>query len=300
VAIGLALSRRVVRPLKALEQSVDALSGGGRDQLALPAEDREIVAIVNAFNHMVKELELRQRHLLHTEKLASLGTMLSGVAHELNNPLSNIWTANQLLIEELGETDIESQRQLLMRIDEQGERARNIVKSLLDFSRDSRFRKEPLDLRQLIDQTVRFIKGEIGAGSRVDIDVADGTRVAADRQRLQQALLNLIRNGLEVAHTVSVSARGPLPAYGDPDFAEGAPVIEIAVHDDGPGIAADILPRIFDPFFTTKDVGKGMGLGLFIVHQIVEEHDGSIAVTSEPGAGTSFRIRLPANGESTT
>jgi two-component system, NtrC family, sensor kinase len=73
-------------------------------------------------------------------------------------------------------------------------------------------------------------------------------------------------------------------------------VVEISIRDDGPGIAPEILPRIFDPFFTTKDVGKGMGLGLFIVHQIVEEHDGAIAVTSEPGQGTAFRIRLPATG----
>ena len=294
VAIGAALTWRVVQPLKALEQAVDALAGGGRDKLALPAKDREIVAIVNAFDHMLKELDLRQRHLLHTEKLASLGTMLSGVAHELNNPLSNIWTSSQLLLEELGEADVEAQRQLLLRIDEQGERARNIVRSLLDFSRDRSFRKAPLDLRELIEQTVRFIKGEIGANSRVDVDVAAGTVVEADRQRLQQALLNLIRNGLEVARRVGVSARGPLPAYGDPEFAEGAAVVEITVRDDGPGIAPDILPRIFDPFFTTKDVGKGMGLGLFIVHQIVEEHDGSITVTSEPGAGTAFRIRLAA------
>lgn len=295
VVIGLALSRRVVQPLKALEASVDAFSSGSRDKLALPARDREIVAIINAFNHMLKELDLRQRHLLHTEKLASLGTMLSGVAHELNNPLSNIWTSNQLLLEELGEADIESQRQLLLRIDEQGERARNIVRALLDFTRDTQFRRESLVLRDLVDQTVRFIKGEIAAAeASVTVDIAADLSVPADRRRLQQALLNLIRNGLEAGEHVFVGARGPLPAYGDPSFADGSTVIEISVRDDGPGIAADILPRIFDPFFTTKDVGKGMGLGLFIVHQIVEEHDGAIDVSSQPDQGTVFRIRLPA------
>jgi signal transduction histidine kinase len=296
VVIGQVLSRRVVQPLKALEANVDAISSGRRDKLALPARDREIVSIISAFNHMLKELDLRQRHLLHTEKLASLGTMLSGVAHELNNPLSNIWTSNQLLLEELGDTDVESQRQLLLRIDEQGERARNIVKSLLDFSRDAKFRPQQVALRELVDQTVRFIKGEIAANAAVSVDVADDLSVFADRQRLQQALLNLVRNGLEAGKTVSVAARGPLPAYNEPDIADGTQVVEITVRDDGPGIAPEILPRIFDPFFTTKDVGKGMGLGLFIVHQIVEEHDGTIVVTSEPDQGTVFRIRLPAVG----
>jgi two-component system NtrC family sensor kinase len=295
VVIGLALSRRVVQPLKELEASVDACSSGSRDKLALPAGDREIVAIVNAFNHMLKELDLRQRHLLHAEKLASLGTMLSGVAHELNNPLSNIWTSNQLLLEELGEADIESQRQLLTRIDEQGERARNIVKALLDFTREAKFRPEPVVLVELVDQTIRFIKGEIAAAeASVRVDIAADLVVPADRQRLQQVLVNLVRNGLEAGEHVVIGARGPLPAYGDPSFADGSPVVEISIRDDGSGIPADVLPRIFDPFFTTKDVGKGMGLGLFIVHQIIEEHDGAIEVTSQPGQGTAFRIRLPA------
>jgi len=296
IAIGQALSRQVVKPLKQLESSVDAVSAGRLDKLALPTRDREIVAIVSAFNHMLKELDLRQRHLLRAEKLASLGTMLSGVAHELNNPLSNIWTSNQLLLEELGEADIEDQRQLLLRIDEQGERARNIVRSLLDFSRDSQFRREPVALRELVEQTVRFIRGEIAADAAVVLDVPADLVVPADRQRLQQALLNLVRNGLEVSQEVSIRARGPLPADGDPDIADGVPVVEIAVADQGPGIPVDVLPRIFDPFFTTKDVGKGMGLGLFIVHQIVAEHDGAIAVDSEPGRGTVFRIRLPVAG----
>ena len=295
VAIGLVLSRRVVQPLKELEASVDAISNGSRDKLALPAGDREIAAIVNAFNHMLKELDLRQRHLLHAEKLASLGTMLSGVAHELNNPLSNIWTSNQLLLEELGEADVESQRLLLMRIDEQGERARNIVKALLDFTREAKFRQEPVVLIELVDQTVRFIKGEIAAAeASVKVDIPADLVVPADRQRLQQVLVNLVRNGLEAGEHVVIGARGPLPAYGDPSFADGSPVVEISIRDDGGGIPADVLPRIFDPFFTTKDVGKGMGLGLFIVHQIIEEHDGAIEATSQPGQGTVFRIRLPA------
>ncbi len=286
IAIGQALSRRVAQPLRQMEESVNAVSSGQRDKLTLHFADREIVSIVNAINHLLKELEIRQKHLLRSEKLTSLGTMLSGVAHELNNPLSNIWTACQLLLEELGECDIDAQRELLLRIDAQGERARNIVRSLLDFARDARFRKEPVALAELVGQTLRFLKGQVPTAVAIATDIASDVVVSADRQRLQQALLNLLKNAVEAVGqdgAVSIEARRL------PDDA----AVEIVVRDNGAGIAPDILPRVFDPFFTTKDVGKGMGLGLFVVYQIVEEHDGRIAASSEPGQGTVFRIVLP-------
>ena len=296
IATGQALSQRVAQPLRQMEDSVNAVSSGMRDKLAQHSPDREIVSIVNAINHLLKELELRQKHLLRSEKLTSLGTMLSGVAHELNNPLSNIWTACQLLLEELDETDIDARRELLVRIDEQGERARNIVRSLLDFARDSKFRKEPVPLRELVEQTVRFVKGEVPTAVSIATDIPDDIVLPADRQRLQQALLNLIKNAIEAvgqSGTVSVSARRRAADEDDEAFAEAGETIEIVVGDSGAGIAPAVLPRIFDPFFTTKDVGKGMGLGLFIVHQIVEEHGGAIVASSEPGQGTLFRMRLP-------
>jgi signal transduction histidine kinase len=301
IAIGQALSRRVAQPLRLMEESVNAVSNGTRDKLAMHSDDREIVSIVNAINHLLKELDLRQKHLMRSEKLTSLGTMLSGVAHELNNPLSNIWTSCQLLLEELGEADIEAQRELLLRIDVQGERARNIVRSLLDFARDTKFRKESLPLSELVEQTVRFVKGEVPTEVGIITDIPDDIVLPADRQRLQQALLNLIRNGIEAVGKngqVSISARTIPAGDADPEFAGEGKMIEIVVSDTGSGIAPVILPRIFDPFFTTKDVGKGMGLGLFIVHQIIEEHGGTIVASSEPGRGTTFRMRLPcANGD---
>ncbi|MEW5771167.1 MAG: ATP-binding protein [Pseudomonadota bacterium] len=302
VALGRALSQRVVRPLKALETSVAAISANRRETLAAPSQEREIVSIIVAFNHMLKELDMRQKSLMRSERLASLGTMLSGVAHELNNPLSNISTSCQILQEEAGECDAAANRVYLEQIDQQTERARDIVRSLLDFSRERPFRRSPVPLRQLVTQTVGFVRGEVSARSVVSLDIPEDLAVPADAQRLQQVFVNLLRNALDELPPgggIRVAAR-TIRADGPPEgMAMGpgcdsdAPMVEISVADDGPGIAPEILPRVFDPFFTTKEVGHGMGLGLFIVYEIVDEHDGCIAVRSEPGQGATFLIRLP-------
>ena len=303
VAVGQALSRRVVQPLLQIERSVDAISSGKRDKLSSASQDREIVSITEAFNHMLRELELRQKHLLRSEKLASLGTMLSGVAHELNNPLSNIWSSCQILLEEIDAADIEVQKSLLMQIDEQSVRARNIVRSLLDFARDQPFNKEPLFLRALIQQTLGFIKGEIPAAVTLSIAIPEDLVLVVDKQRMQQVFLNLIKNavqaiGAEGEIVISASRYSPRPNAKElTTFFSGCRVesdaVDITIKDNGPGIAREILPRIFDPFFTTKDVGKGMGLGLFIVYQVIDEHEGCIVASSESGEGTTFLMRVP-------
>ncbi len=306
VLIGRALSLRVVRPLKEMEASVAAISASRRESLSAPSNDREILSIIAAFNHMLKELDLRQKSLMRSERLASLGTMLSGVAHELNNPLSNISTSCQILQEEAGECDAATQKMYLEQIDQQTERARHIVRSLLDFSRERAFRKEIVRLKPLVAQTVGFVRGEVSAKSVVRLAIPEDLEVQADAQRLQQVFVNLIRNameGLGPEGQILISAQA-LHVSGPPQgtaLGEGCErsgdVVEISVTDNGPGIAPDLLPRIFDPFFTTKDVGHGMGLGLFVVYEIVDEHGGCIAVRSEPGKGATFCIRLPQGGE---
>jgi two-component system, NtrC family, sensor kinase len=300
--IGLALSRRVVQPLSSLAHNVDTFSRGKRDSLSLPSQDREVVSIITAFNHMLKELDVRQKHLLRSEKLASLGTLLSGVAHELNNPLSNIWSSCQILQEELQQADIAYQRELLGQIDEQCQRARHIVRSLLDFARDRQFSKESQPLLPLIEQTLRFIRREIPAGVTITTHIAADISIDADKQRIQQVFMNLLLNALDAAGAqgrIEIRAKRHFPGQGSAadvfghDCLIDHPAIDISIKDNGPGIAADVLPRIFDPFFTTKDVGKGMGLGLFIVYEIIEEHGGCITVTSTAGQGSSFYLRLP-------
>lgn len=300
IALGQALSRRVAQPLQQMESYVEAISAGRRDTLPQPSQDREIVSITLAFNHMLKELEVRQKHLLRSEKLASLGTLLSGVAHELNNPLSNIWSSCQILQEELNETDPAQQQILLAQIDEQCERARHIVSSLQDFARERHFSREHFSLRQLVEQTLRFIKAEIPIQVAIKLDIANTLSLDADRQRMQQVFLNLIKNALDAitgSGSIHISARLRKENEADAEFPADCDVqgdtIDVSIRDSGSGMTAECLSRIFDPFFTTKDVGHGMGLGLFIVYQIIEEHDGCITASSTEGKGTAFFIRLP-------
>jgi signal transduction histidine kinase len=315
IVIGRVLSRMVVRPLKLLEESMETLGKGRPKRIEINSRDREIVSLTRAFNTMLAALELGQKHLIQSEKLAALGTLLSGVAHELNNPLSNISSSCQILLEELEDGDIEYRRELLLQIDEQTVRAQNIVRSLLEFSRHREFRKEPVPLKDLLMETLRFVRGQVPSGVSIDIDIPSDLVIPADKQRLQQALLNLIKNGLEAmgeAGELSIRARKHI-GQGDEhrDMASylklkyrgncplGEAAVDIEVKDTGPGIPADLQTKIFDPFFTTKDVGKGSGLGLFIVHEIIEEHDGCIAVDSEPSRGTAFLIRLPLGADRT-
>ena len=285
--VGQLLAWRVARPLKELEQAMDEVAEGRLARLDMTAEDREIATLTHAFNHVLQQLETRQGQLLRSEKLAALGTLLSGVAHELNNPLSNISTSCEILKEEVGADSAAFTLELLDQIDTETWRARRIVRSLLDYARDREFRREAVPLAPLVDDSLRLLKAQFPAQIDIKVDVPAALAVSGDRQRLQQVLFNLLGNALD-----ALAGAGEIGISAHRDAA--APVVVIEINDNGHGIPPEILPRIFDPFFTTKEVGHGLGLGLFIVHEIIEEHGGSISVTSTPGTGTHFLIRLPA------
>jgi len=310
IAVGQVLSRMVVKPLKLLEDKMRLISEGKLHAISIDSKDREIVSLTAAFNKMLREIELNQRHLAQREKLASLGTLVSGVAHELNNPLSNISSSCQILIEELEDSDMKYKEELLAQIYEQTDRARKIVRSLLDFSRDKEFKRERMSLGDLFAETLQFIKGEIPSQISIVIDIPANLWIVVDKQRIEQAFLNLLKNGVESidgeGKIVIRACKHPLTGKIDErceqqrrrgECTGECPIktdtVDIMIEDTGAGIPPDVLPKIFDPFFTTKDVGKGSGLGLYIVQQILHEHDACIGVWSDFGKGTSFLIRFP-------
>jgi signal transduction histidine kinase len=310
LVIGQVMAQLIVKPLKLMERTMEKIAEGSFENIRINSRDREVLSLTNAFNKMLRELELRQRHLVQSEKLASLGTLLSGVAHELNNPLSNISSSSQILSEEFDDASVEFKKELIAQINDQTDRARNIVRSLLEFSRDKEFKKQSLSLSGLLEETIRFVKGQITGNVSVKVDVPLDLMIIADKQRIQQVFLNLIKNAIEAVEgggvvTVTGAKHSALDKAGDDENSiynylkyRGKCTLEedtvdIQVHDTGPGIPPELLSKIFDPFFTTKDVGKGSGLGLFIVHEIIDEHDGCIGVDSAPDKGTTFLIRLP-------
>jgi signal transduction histidine kinase len=306
--VGRQLKHLVVTPLKQLESRLISIADGRLDRLEPPSRDREFLKFTDVFNRMLKELEIRQRRMLQSEKLASLGILSSGVAHELNNPLSNISSSCQLLMEELEEAETEQLNIWLKQIDAETERGRKIVRTLLDFGSQRVFQRSRIKLSDLIGETQTILGKTLRQSSvRLTVDIPAGLVLTVDKQRIQQLFINLIQNALHAAGEgvhVRVSARvceAGIPAL--PSGAEVAGnlkcindnsgrVVEILVADDGPGIPFENLSKVFDPFFTTSEPGKGVGLGLFIVQEIVREHDGCLAIVSRPGKGTQVIVLL--------
>ena len=279
--VGAIFFRMFIRPLRLLEGQMKSIANGEFSFIPVVSRDRELMSLSKAFNTMLVELELRQMHLVQTEKLASLGTLLFGVAHELNNPLSNISTSCQILKEEIDEADIGYKKELLSQIESETDRAKDILRSLLDYSRSGE--KETINLKKMVAESIRFIGGEAPAKVGIDLNIPEDLSLFADKQKLQQVFLNLIKNAMEAIEgegKVSISAR------------KVKDTIEIKVSDTGKGMEPEMPSKIFDPFFTTKIAKKGYGLGLFVVHNIISEHGGTIDVESSPGHGTTFLIKL--------
>lgn len=302
------LLRAVLNPLRLMTKDMDAIARGQFNKLETHSDDRELVTFSSAFNHMLHELDSRRRRLQHSEKMASLGVLTAGVAHELNNPLSNISSTCQLMMEDIATASHEQLSEWARMIDAETGRAHNIVRALLNFGRHQKLQLQKVDVQTLVQQTLILLKGNIRQyHASVDTQIPPGLSLHADFQKLQQVLINVLRNALDTQKTnisIRISAR-LLPRKTDFDdnillagnvenFAKlASPVIHLSIQDDGPGIPAEAYPHIFDPFYTTHEPGMGMGLGLAIVQEIIEEHEGIIAVISQPGEGTTVLIQLP-------
>jgi signal transduction histidine kinase len=244
-----------------------------------------------------KRLEDQARDLYHqllqSEKLAALGQTISGVAHELNNPLATILT----WAERLSQRPVDDQtRRGLDTILGESERAAKIVRNLLTFARKRNTTRAMVDLNQVVRETLALRRYEQRLSNISILEaLASGLpHVFADPHQIQQVLLNLIINAEQAM--IGAHGRGTLIIRTWHDLQKDAVVLE--VHDDGPGVPEEVQPRIFDPFFTTKEVGKGTGLGLTVAYAIVQEHNGRIGVKSGPNGGATFSVELPVGAAS--
>ena len=264
-------NRRGRRIVVNVSMSPLAATGGGRAGHVITIDD------------VTDQVKLEEQ-LLRQDRLASIGLLASGVAHEVNTPLTGISSYTQILLAELEPGD--PRAETLRKIEKQTFRAASIVNSLLNFTREGSEALETLRVSDLIDESLALFEPQLkGVDVRIEKRVEAGLPVlTGNRGKLQQVLLNLLlnaRDALAEGGIIGVTARG----------SNGRLFLEIA--DDGEGITEEDLAKIFDPFFTTKPRGRGTGLGLSISYNIVHEHRGEISVESRRGEGTVFTIELP-------
>jgi len=242
-----------------------------------------------------KDLKLAHEQILRNEKMASLGRLAASIAHEINNPLAAVLTYIRLMMKLLKNKRFTPERledisRYLAIMESETARSGEIVKGLLAFSRSTGTHIEPHQIGAIIDKSLTLIAHSLELkGIQVTRDVpADLPPVPCDFRQIQQALLNLMINALDFMTKGGVLTIGARHLANDKS-------VEIAVADTGCGIPETNLKQVFEPFFTTKEEGKGVGLGLAVVYGIVTRHGGTVAVESQPGKGTAFRLRLPTS-----
>jgi signal transduction histidine kinase len=285
----------LIRPILALYQTMKRAGRGDLSVRTHISRGDEVGGLARAFNRMMDELEaargrdqVRLSRLAHTEKMAAVGTLAAGVAHEVNNPLAGILTCIESL--RANPDDEDMRRRYLDLVHDGIRRIEHIVLNLLDFSRPRQLRPEPTALNhnlrhvaELVDYQVRKHKIEV----RFELDPAEPV-VMTDHFQMEQLFLNLVLNAILAmpqGGTLTLRTKS-LP---------GKAIADVA--DTGMGIPDELLDRIFDPFFSTRAVGEGTGLGLAVSYSIVEAHGGTIEVRSAVGRGSTFRVMLPITRE---
>ena len=285
------LNRRlVVRPVAALVEGTRRVMEGDLGYVIPFSGRHELGHLARAFNNMTRNLADTQRQLAQADKLASVGRLAAGVAHEINNPLTGVLSYASLLRKRM-EHDPPACEDLDVIVRETV-RCRGIIRELLDFARPAAPARKPMDLNDVVRRSVSVVMTQLTL-NHVDLSLdlaADLPTAHADGNQIQQVVVNLLLNAADAIGEEGGQIRAttrPAPA--------GA--IEFKLEDSGRGIAPEDLPRIFEPFFTTKG-NHGTGLGLAVSWGIVEAHGGTLEVQSEPGRGTQFTLRLPTGAES--
>lgn len=277
-AVGLWLTRTIVRRVESLRRGARRIGEGDlAARIDLPGHD-EFSELASSFNQMAANLEEEQAALVRSQKLASIGQVAAGVAHELNNPLSVILGYTKLLRAEAGANSDE-----LRIIDDEAQLCRRIVQELLDLARPHRLEIGSVDLAMLAREAVERLEGAGALRDReVRVVASHPVLVSADAGKLRQVIANVVVNAAE-----ATEATGTITI----DATSGAEQATLTIADNGPGISPAIRDQIFEPFVTTKP--RGTGLGLAIAQAIVDAHGGRISITSSPQSGTMVALQLP-------
>lgn len=301
---------KITDPIKTLTKGAEAIGKGDLEHRIDIRTGDEIEELAKVFNKMTgslehsmeslekerasldvkvkdrtKELQDAQEQLIQSAKMATVGTLAGGVAHEINNPLSTILINSQVLLKE---TEDEDRVESLRLIEGSARKCRDIVRSLLSYSRKPKLDEfESIDLNKVIKDTLDLIQHQlVSENIAIKTEYGDIPKIRGNANELQQVFTNLILN-----------ARDAIKKTGNPGgittrtFMDGRFIVSEVI-DNGDGISKEDERRIFDPFFTTKDVGKGTGLGLSIAYNLIKKHDGKIDISSVLGKGTTFTIKL--------
>jgi signal transduction histidine kinase len=289
---------------QALLDSLECMAAGDLErQIPLSRERDHLDALSHGVNvlssellYRLRELQTVQSSLIQSGKLAALGEVSSGLAHELNNPLTIIAGYLELIRGSIqsgaaGIPDVVELESHLQKIERNVERMKVIIQHIMEFARESKPEKKPTLLSDVIEKSFILINEQLRLRKiRIDMDLCPGLVALIDESRLEQVFINLLSNARDAIHEAHGQAGGRIQVRSR--VLTGS-VIEIEICDNGIGMTEETRSKIFNPFFTTKEAGKGTGLGLSISHGIVQDHGGSIDCVSEKGKGTTFLIRLP-------
>jgi two-component system NtrC family sensor kinase len=291
--IAFYLINRIVKPINEVVAASEVIAEGNYSKKIRLFSEHELSHLSDAFNRMIdaiydRDLKIKEKahnQIAQSEKLASLGRLAAGIAHEINNPLTGVLTYSSMLKDDLAGTEYVDDLNVII---DETLRCRKIVKEVLDFARETRLEKEHTDINKVLNGTLAILE------KHVNLRKVRLTKIFADNLPGILIDVNQIK---QVINNLALNAADAMPDGGElkieTSFVEDENSIQVSFKDTGAGIAAENLGKIFDPFFTTKDPGKGTGLGLAVIYGIIERHNGRITVQSVQGDGTEFIIKLP-------
>ena len=302
IFINIKLATSISTPIRNLERITKKITRGDFSEVIEVQGHDEVASLAESFNQMedkldhamtaleetIKRLREKQAQLVEAEKLALVGKLAAGIAHEINNPLTSVLTFSNLMLEQCPPDDPRCARLRLMA--RETERARNIVRQLLNFGRETVIKPEKINVNQPVTEIAdSLVAQEAFKGIELDLKLGDDLpEVYADPAQIGQVVLNLLLNAIH-----AITPPGRIEVSTRPAGKQ----VELVFSDTGKGIPEEHLHKIFDPFFTTKDASKGTGLGLAVTYGIIKKHGGDIEVASTEGRGTTFTVRLPVYGQ---